>query len=100
MTPQNDPQTKHHLGCMSAGICPRPVRTYGEPHYCEKSFGHKGAHICRRCGSEIWADPGSLIVLMNPFRTASHSTNPGYTKRFTFWQKVRGVIADWRRQKP
>jgi hypothetical protein len=91
-------RSKEPMGCMSAGICQKPERTYGEPHYCGKPFGHRGAHICRRCGMEIWTDPGSLIVLTKPFRMVSHSTNPGYTKRLPFWQRpIRAAMNWWRR---
>lgn len=45
-----------------AGICPKPGRTYGEPHYCGEVDWHTCSHRCRRCGMEFHADPGSTFM--------------------------------------
>lgn len=47
---------------VTAGICPKPARTYGEPHYCDLIHGHEGwpfdAHHCRQCGTTFNAHCG------------------------------------------
>lgn len=46
------------MNCVyGGGVCPKPERTYGEPHYCKHADFHEGPHICRRCGLEFWLEP-------------------------------------------
>ena len=36
---------------VTAGICPKPAHTFGEPHYClQDDWRHEGLHTCRQCG--------------------------------------------------
>jgi hypothetical protein len=63
--------------CIIAGICPKPARTWGEPHYCKDKFPHGGPHICRACGMEFWAENVRWMVGANNGWPAGFKVKPG-----------------------
>ena len=46
---------------VACGICPKPVRTYGEPHYCDRILYHKEPHHCPNCKMEYEADETTIV---------------------------------------
>lgn len=52
---------------ISAGVCPKPPRTYGEPHYCELDDWHKSPwHLCPNCKMKWRADEVVAVYHRQP----------------------------------
>ena len=77
-----------------AGLCPKPVTTFGEPHLCERVLGHEGRHNCARCGLGFHTDPGSLVAYADR-PTHPHSKVPEPPSSLTGGQQqARVTVTD------
>ena len=70
------------MKCVSAGLCPKPPRTYGQGHECKLEWPHGGLHVCQNCGMEFnaghipWAIEGraALVPMCWPLNLRSAAT--------------------------